>query len=195
MSKPRAKSPFDLIRRVFTFYLTSTLEVRQATGITGEGGGVHYPMSSIRAWLESRVRGWPFPAIHRTPECRALLAAAGPGGGLLEAVYFRRIGDDDPTNKALVWEVQVRQLVLAVDADRVPRASPKGACGPRDHHIVIRRPRRRAIVSAVARTLHYPNDLIALEKMSVEQVAEYLGIRRGFQLVATYGRFRAKHTQ
>jgi hypothetical protein len=79
------------------------------------------------------------------------LEAAGLGSGLLEAIHFRRIDDE-----ALPWEVQVRQLILAADGTKVPWSKASIS----RYHFVISKPRRRAVVSAVARTLHYPNWLI-----------------------------------
>ena len=106
----------------------------------------------MTAWLESRIRGWPDSSLHRLPECRALLDAAGPGGGLLEAIHFRRVANDE---EGAPWEVQVRPLILATDGTKVPRALPDGALAPK-YHVVIPRPRRRLVVSAVARTLRHP---------------------------------------
>jgi hypothetical protein len=107
----------------------------------------------MTAWLESRIRGWPDSSLHRLPECRALLEAAGPGGGLLEAIHFRRVANDE---EGAPREVQVWQLDLATDGTKVPRALPERALAPK-YHVVIPRPRRRLVVSAVARTLHYPS--------------------------------------
>jgi hypothetical protein len=143
-------------------------------------------MNPITAWLESRIRGWPDPGLYRLPECRALLKAAGPPGGLLEAIHFRRIGaGDDPWH----WEAQVRQLILAADGAKVPHALPEGSIAPR-YHIVIPRPRRRLVASAVARTLHYPDGLID-PNVPVARVVEYLAVRKGYKLTASYGRFRS----
>ena len=67
-------------------------------------------------------------------------------------VHFRRVANDE---EGAPWEVQVRQLIPAVDGAKVPWALPHGAIEPK-HHIVIPRPRRRLVVSAAARTLRHP---------------------------------------
>jgi hypothetical protein len=134
----------------------------------------------------------PFPGAHRLPECNALLKAAGPGGGILEAIYFWRVAGDGEAEYP--WLAQVRQLIMAADADNVPRALPEGACGPQDCHFRILKPRRRFVVSAVARTLQYPGALLDYQNVPVEHVIEYLKIRHGLRLVANYGRFRARQT-
>jgi hypothetical protein len=149
------KSPYDLIRRVFSFRLPATYEGWKKTGQdkdTGQDAYVTFPMSAMTARLESRIRGWPYSSLHRLPECRALLEAAGPGRGLLEATHFRRVTNDE---EGAPWEVQVRQLILATDGIKVPRALPDEALAPK-YHVVIPRPRRRLVVSAVARTLRHP---------------------------------------
>jgi hypothetical protein len=88
-------------------------------------------MHGLTAWLKSRVRGWPYPKLHRLPECRELLKSAGPGDGLLEVIHFRRIADDDPDNKdALVWELQIRQPILAVDGSKLPMKGPRTLSNP-----------------------------------------------------------------
>jgi hypothetical protein len=147
------KSPYDLIRRVFSFRLPATYKGSKKTG---QDAYVTLPVSAMTAWLESRIQGWPYSSLHRLPEGRALLEAAGPGGGLLEAIHFRRVANDE---EGAPWEVQVRQLILATDGTKVPRALPEEALAPKDH-VVIPRPCRRLVVSAVARTLHCPNGLI-----------------------------------
>jgi hypothetical protein len=183
-------SPYDLIRRVFTFRLPAKVKGQTKTGLL-DSEVVSFPMSALPAWLDNRTRGcWPDPKLYRLPECRALLKAAGPGGGLLEAIHFRRVADDNESTWP--WEVQVRQLILAADGTKVPRAMHEAAIAPK-YHVVIPKPRRRLVVSAVARTLHYPDGLID-PHVPVERVVEYLDIRRGRQLVASYGRFRARQT-
>jgi hypothetical protein len=190
----RVRSPYDLIRRLYTFYLPAEITVQRELG-WGKHRFAGFPMSGIAAWLDSRAKGWPFPAIHRVPECDALIEAAGPGGGLLEAIHFRRIADDDPEDKAAAWQVQVRQLILAPDAATVPDqllAPHKESVEPR----IFKRfskPRRRLVVSEVARTLRYPDGLID-PHVPVERAIEYLGIRKGRRLVESYGRFRVRHT-
>jgi hypothetical protein len=91
---------------------------------TGQDAYVTFPRSAMTAWLESRIRGWPYPKMHRLPECRALLEVAGPGGGLMEAIHFRRVANDE---EGAPWEVEVRQLILATDGTKVPRSLPEGA--------------------------------------------------------------------
>ena len=86
----------------------------------------------------------------------------------------------------------MRQLILATDGTKVPLALPDGALAPK-YHVVIPRPRRRLVVSAVARTLHYPDGLID-PHTPIDRVVEYLDIRRGWRLIANYGRFRARQT-
>jgi len=148
----RVKSPYDLIRRVFTYRVPTVHEVHAPTDRRFKGDTAVIKASGISAWLRSRTRGQPFPSLHRLPQCRALVEAARPGGGLPEAIHFRRVADDE---EGAPWEVQVRQLILATDGTKVPRAPPDGALAPKDH-VVIPRPRRRLVVSAVARTLRHP---------------------------------------
>jgi hypothetical protein len=181
------KSPYDLIRRVFTFRVPAEHLVEKQTDLRFKGDRVVFKMPGILAWLRSRTQRWPFPCLHRLPECRALLKSAGPGGGLLEALHFRRVASNDEANP---WEVQIRQLILAADGDNVLKKMPTMMSkGPR-RHIVFRKPRRRLVVAAVARTLHYPDFLID-PQLPIEHVVEYLNFRRGQRLVASYGRFRA----
>jgi hypothetical protein len=179
-----SKSNYDLVRRFFTYQVPLTLEVKQKTGITGEDG-VRYKMSGVLYWLRSRTQGQPDPAIHRQPECRALLKAAGPGGAVLETIHFRRV-TGGPAGQ--YWHVQVWQLILAADGTQVPVELPKGTVAPRNHKVFVK-PKRRLVVSQVARALHYPNWLIDM-RVPVEEVIEYLKIRREFRLIANYGRFR-----
>jgi hypothetical protein len=95
MSKTVVKSPYDLIRRVFTFRLPAKIKGWKKTGLL-DSEVVNFPMATLPAWLDNRTRGcWPDPKLYRLPECRALLKAAGPGGGLLEAIYIRRVADGD----------------------------------------------------------------------------------------------------
>jgi hypothetical protein len=182
------RSPYDLVRRVFTFRVATEHEARMPD-LRYKGDCATVKMSGMRAWLQSRIQGWPNPSLHRLPECRALLEAAGSGSGLLEAIHFRRITDDA---EGWPWEVQVRQLILAADGTKVPTALLEASIKPR-YHRVIPKPRRRAVVSAVARTLHYPDGLID-PHVPVGRIVEYLDIRRGWRLIASYGRFRASKT-
>jgi hypothetical protein len=179
-------SPYDLIRRSFSFRLPTVAEVGEKPGRYGRGS---FRLHAMRGWLESRIKGQPYPAVHRLPECRKILEAAEPTAGLLEAIHFRRIAGDA---SAYPWEVTVRQLIMAADGTKVPRILPEGACRPMCH-IVIAKPKRRVVVASVAWALHYPRWIVDM-RVPVDQVAEYLKIRRGLRLVATYGRFRVKHT-
>jgi hypothetical protein len=181
-----AKSPYDLIRRAFTFHLPAVYRVQGAPGRFGYGD---FKMHGMSFFLKSRTQGWPYPSMHRAVECRELLEPAGPVSGLLEAIHFRRVADDEAGEP---WEVQVRQLILATDATKVPQAMPKESFPPY-YHRVTSRPGRRAVVSAVAKTLHYPNWLID-PHVPVDRIVEYLAIRRDLRLIANYGRFRTKHT-
>jgi hypothetical protein len=183
------KSPYDLIRRVFTFRVPAEHTVRYKTGLRYKDDYATVTMSGIVAWLQSRIQGQPFPSLHRLPECHGLLAAAGPGAGLLEMVHFRRVAADD---EAAPWEVQVRQLILAQDGAKVPTGLHPASFEPKSH-VVIRNPRRRLVVSTVARTLHYPNWLID-PATPVDEVVEYLGIRGGRRLIVNYGSFRGRKT-
>lgn len=181
------KSPYDLIRRVFTFRVPAEHMVRYKTGLRHKDDYATVATSGIVAWLQSRVQGQPFPSLHRLPECHRLLAEAGPGAGLLEAIHFRRVDSDDA---ATPWEVQVRQLILAPDGTKVPTGLHPASSEPKSH-VVIRNPRRRLIVSAVAKTLHYPNWLIN-PATPVADVVEYLGVRGSRRLVVNYGSFRGR---
>jgi hypothetical protein len=49
------------------------------------------------------------------------------------------------------------------------------------------------VVTEVARALHYPNWLID-PREPIDQVVEYLNIRRDYRLIANYGRFRPSKT-
>jgi hypothetical protein len=182
-----AKSTYDLIRRTFTFHLPAELTVQEKTSLERH---TSFPMHAMMAWLKSRIHGQPLPALHRLSECRGLLEAAGPNSGLLEAIHFRRIASDQESEYP--WEVQVRQLIMAADSASVPRSLPNGICKPMCH-ISIPRPSRRVVVAAVAWALQYPKFLID-PHVPVENVIEYLKVRRGLRLVANYGRFRTKHT-
>ena len=84
----RVKSPYDLIRRVFTYRVPTVHEVHALTDRRFKGDTAVIKASGLSAWLRSRTRGQPFPSLHRLPRCRALVEAAGPGGGLLEAIHF-----------------------------------------------------------------------------------------------------------
>jgi hypothetical protein len=91
-------SPYDLVCRGFTYRVPVAFQMSKRGWHKDEGRPeyLNYHVRGITAWLESRVRGQPDPKLHRLPECRALLKAAGPNGGLLETIHFRRItGDDD----------------------------------------------------------------------------------------------------
>jgi hypothetical protein len=185
------ESPYDLIRRIFTYRIPVAYPIFEDAWHKDERRPEYlkYHVRGITAWLDSRVRGRPDRGLHRLPECRALLKAAGPNCGLLEAIHFRRVtGDDD----GWPWEVQVRQLILAADGTKVPVALPKGTIKPR-HHKVYSKPRRRLVVREVAKALHYPNWLID-PRVPVAQVVEYLNFRRDYRLIANYGRFRPSKT-
>jgi hypothetical protein len=175
------KSQYDLVRRVITFHLPKLFTITGRQDMTGHED---FRMPAISCWLDSYVRGWPSPVLHRIHGAKELLKAAGPCGGLLEAVSFRRRDND-----AAPWEVQIKQLVMAADGSKIPWS--KGSVV--QNHVVIPKPRRRAVVSAVARTLHYPSWLLRPDT-PIEQIIEYLTIRRDLRLVANYGRFRNKHT-
>ena len=108
---------------------------------------------------------------------------------MLEAIHFRRIAEGGDA-AALVWEVEVRQLIMATAGAKVLLERPEGCI--KHHYQVIQHPRRRFVVSQVARVLHYPNDLLNLKKTPIGWVIEYLRYRRRLKLVATYGRFRNK---
>ena len=124
--------------------------------------------SGLIACLESRVRGKPNPQLHRQHECRALLKAAGPGGGMLETISYRRV--DDETHP---WEVQIHQLILAADGTKVPtQPHPMAMAKPR-YDIVIPKPSRCFVVSAVARALRYPDGLIA-PQVPIKDIVDYL---------------------
>jgi hypothetical protein len=179
------KSPYDLIRRVFTFRVPAIHKAAQLTGLRHKDDYATVTMSGILAWLQSRIQGWPFPSLHRLPECRGLVEAAGPVGGLLEMVHFRRVA---PDTEAAPWEVQVRQLILAQDGAKVPTALHPASFEPK-FHTVVHNPRRRYVVSAVAKTLHYPNWLID-PATPVDDVVEYLEVRGSRRLIANYGSFR-----
>ena len=192
-AEKRVRSPFDLIRRVFTFkvpekYIVYSMHRWDSRTQKPDYAGA--PMHGMRAWLESRISGRPDPMLHRVDDCNALLEAAGPGGGLLESISFWR----EPGDEKWPWRVQVRQLILAVDGNKVPRGLPPGSCGPKDHHVVIPKPRRRLVVAAVARTLQYPYTTLLDQQTPTADVVEYLDVRRKLRLVVNYGRFRAKHT-
>jgi hypothetical protein len=178
------KSPYDLIRRVFTFRLPAKVEAQKQTGLLNSEV-VRFPMAAIPSWLDNRTRSsWPDPKLYRLPECRALLKAAGPGGGPLEPNRFRRVADGNEST--WLWEVQIRQLILAADGTKVSRALPGEAITPK-YHVVIPKPRRRVAVAAVARTLHYPEGLID-PHVPVDRMVDYLPIRRDLRLIANYGR-------
>ena len=188
------KSPYDLVRRLFTFRppqieawpIANVAIMENGRGRLLENTVVKW--SGLIACLESRVRGKPNPQLHRQHECRALLKAAGPGGGMLETISYRRV--DDETHP---WEVQIHQLILAADGTKVPtQLHPMAMAKPR-YHIVIPKPSRRVVVSAVARALRYPDGLIA-PQVPIKDIVDYLDARQGRQLVASYGRFRARKT-
>jgi hypothetical protein len=148
-------SPYDLVRRVFTFRIPTSVEMEQAGWHTEMGQPAHmaFYVSGIKAWIESRIRGQLDPKLYRLPECRASLKAAGPGGGVLESLHFRRITED---GKVWPWEVQIQHLILAVDGSKISDALPVAATMPK-YHKVYPRPRRRLVVREVAKTLHHPN--------------------------------------
>jgi len=178
--EPAVKSPYDLVRRVFTYRLRPTYPIK----IYGQVG---LEVPALPAWLDGRIRGHPYPELYRLPEIRPLLTAAGPVAGLLEAIDIHPVVDP-----AAPWEVQVRQLILASAGGQVPTSLPRAATAKPRHHIVIRRPSRRTVVSAVARTFRYPTWLLDPDQ-SVDDVITYLNAREGRRLVASYGCFRARN--
>jgi hypothetical protein len=189
-----SKSPYDLVRRIFTFRLPRSVPkpVRNVR-ITGDKSGQlisgTIQRCGLSTFLDSRVRGAPDARLHRLSESKALLKAAGPGGGMLEVIHFRCVDDH-----AYPWEVQVHQVILAVDGANVPKKVHELARSNKPLlHVVIPRPKRRVVVSAVARALRYPDGLIN-PRVPVEDALAYLSIREGRRLVARYGCFRDKRT-
>jgi hypothetical protein len=175
------KSPYDLVYRRFSFQIPpkSTMDIY----------GHSIEVNGLSAWLESRLRGHPYPSLHRVPEHLALLASVGSDGGLLESINFSRVvgsgADQYP------WEATVHQLIMAVDGDTVPKQLHPGATAESKRHIVIRKPQRTALAQRVSETLIYPRFLVD-PAIPVEHVVEYLNFRRSSRLVASYGRFRRK---
>ena len=186
--EPVAKSQFNLIQRIYTFQLPA---IHRVPGPLGPTGHSDVTMHGLTAWLKSRTRGWPYPQLHRLPECRNILKAAGPGSGLLEAIHFRRIAADDHGQRETtpVWEVQIRQVILSNPGTMPPTPQFHSMVKP-SYSFTIENPKRKRVVSAVARALHYPNDIIDL-RVPVDRIVEYLNLRREFRLIATYGRFRS----
>jgi hypothetical protein len=206
------KSPYDLVRRVFTFRVPRSLAypvggarivleddvgrmLDKVKVIADECDGrvqtvkqVVIKRSGLLAYLDSRIRGRPDSRFHRLHECRKLLESAGPGGGMLEVVSFRHV--DDP---AYPCEVQVHQLILAADGTKVPKQMHELSAPESRRHIVISKPGRRVVTAAVARALRYPQGLID-PKVPIEDVIAYLEARRGRRLVASFGCFRNQKT-
>jgi hypothetical protein len=187
-----AKSPYDLIHRTYSYMVPVAWKVNtQGWDEAGcEPARATYHMSGIVAWLKSRVSGQPAPRLHRLPECRALLKAAGPNSGLLESVSFRRVAEDQPGGWS--WEVQVQQLILTtVDCEEIFLRPPDGSFNHEFQKIA--KPGRNVVVKYVAEVLRYPRWLID-SRTPIERVVEYLSVRRGHRLTASYGRFRARKT-
>jgi hypothetical protein len=188
------RSPYDLVYRVFSFVVPANAPQTMPNVYVMEDNvvkpvpGAVVIRDGLRAWLDSRIHGKPNPDIYRLFESRALLNAAGPLGGMLEAIQYRRFNDSAGYSW---WDVQVHQLILAADGDKIPKAlHPYATSDPRLHR-VMHKPNRRTLVKWLARTLRYPAYLIDLD-VPLEHVIEHLEARRGRRLVATYGRFRSK---
>ena len=121
------RSPYDLVYRVFSFVIPVHVPQTMPNVHVMEDGvikpvpGAVVIRDGLRAWLDSRIHGKPNPDIYRLFESRALLKAAGPLGGLLESIQYRRF--DDSTGHSW-WEVQVHQLILAADGDKIPKGAP-----------------------------------------------------------------------
>ena len=190
------RSPYDLVYRVFTFVVPTQYDERVfgAQIIEPDGvrlvSGVSVVRDGLAAWFDSRLRGKPDDKIHRLYECRALLKAAGPAGGLLEAIQYRRRPEADSAGRSW-WDVEVHQLLLAVDGDQVPKRLHPFATGHPMLHMVIHKPNRRTLAKYLGKTLRYPKLLIDPDT-PLARAIEHLNARRGRRLVASYGRFRNK---
>jgi hypothetical protein len=190
-----ARSPYDLVYRVFTFDVPITIaHPMSGVAVVEEGVLTAVPdaivmRDGLRTWLTSRLHGKPDAEVYRLHECRALLKAAGPGGGMLETIQYR--GLTSTIDGQSWWEVQVHQLILAADGDAVPAQLHPMATGKPKMHVVLRKPNRRILAKWLAKTLRYPKFFL-LPDTPLAHVIECLEARRGRRLVASYGRFRDK---
>ena len=175
-------SPYDLVYRKFAFPLPAEC--------AAEVYGQFITINGLVAWLNSRQRGRPDPMLHRLPECRALLEAAGPSGGLLESIQCYRI--NGPGADQSPWEVQIHQMILAVDGDKVPKQLYPTAMPESKQHIVLRKPNHRILAKWMGKTLRYPKFFL-MPDTPIDHIIEYLDARRGRRLVASYGCFRGKN--
>ena len=146
--------------------------------------GAFVTQSGLHAWLTSRLHGRPDPDIYRRPESNALLRAAGPVGGMVEAISYRRYDEN-------LWEIQISQLLVAADGDEIPHYLHPLATGTARAHIVLRKPTRRVLAKYMGKVFRYPRFLL-MPDTSIEEIIEYLDTRYGRRLVACYGKFRSR---
>lgn len=189
-----ARSPYDLVYRVFTFIVPLHVEQSVTNVMVIEDGVSKLVPNAVimkrglSLWFDSRFYGRPDARIHRLHECRAILKAAGPTGGMLESIRYQRI--DDKTGQSW-WEVQVRQLILAADGDALSKQLNSQATGELKQHIVLHKPNRYILAKWMGKTLQYPR-FILMPDTPIERVVEYLNVRRSRRLVASFGRFRIR---
>lgn len=170
-----AHSPFDLYDRVQVFRMGAAATVHYC--------GQEFRRPALEVFMASRSSGKP-PRVWRRPEVAGLLAAAGPGAGLLEGVRFRRYAGDDPL---YTWEVVVRQLLLVPAGADVPPRFSRASVPELRRHRRVRGPSRKLVCALVARALRYEPELL---NPPVETAVAMLDACTGRKRVATFGSLR-----
>lgn len=173
---PPARSPFDLYYRAQVFRMGPTIPVRLWDRT--------FDRPALECFLAGRIAGRPLPRLWRRPEAAALLAAAGPGAGLLEGIRFAPA----PAGAAgYAWEAHVRQLLLVPPGAGVPPTFSPHAIREGRRHWRVPHPSRKVVCGLVARTLRYEPALLGAD---VAVAAAMLDARKGRKLVASYGSLR-----